>query len=155
MTYDFILYLVINTLVVLATAPLFVSLIKKVKAWTQGRQGPSVFQTYYTLIKAPEKGSDLCVHLVADHAGHAPREHGRDPCCRPVCAAGLRTGTGRRDREYHPLSLPACPCQVLHGPCRSGCRQFLWRYGQFPGDEHLGHHRADNHHRLCRTRIRL
>jgi len=55
MMYEFILYLAINTVVVLATAPLFVSLIKKVKAWTQGRQGPSVFQTYYTLKKLLKK----------------------------------------------------------------------------------------------------
>lgn len=41
----------INTLVVLAIAPLFVSVIKKVKALTQGRNGPSVFQTYATIIK--------------------------------------------------------------------------------------------------------
>jgi formate hydrogenlyase subunit 4 len=48
---DFLLYIAINTLVVLAIAPLFVSMIKKVKAWTQGRKGPSVFQTYATIIK--------------------------------------------------------------------------------------------------------
>ncbi|MFA4876671.1 MAG: NADH-quinone oxidoreductase subunit H [Methanoregula sp.] len=51
----FVLYLVLNTLVVLAAAPLFVSLIKKVKARTQGRSGPSVFQTYYTLAKLLKK----------------------------------------------------------------------------------------------------
>ncbi len=55
MNFDFVLYLVINTLVVIAFSPLFVSLIKKVKAWTQGRQGPSVFQTYFTLIKLLKK----------------------------------------------------------------------------------------------------
>ena len=55
MAYDFLLYLVINTAVVLVTAPLFISLIKKVKAWTQGRQGPSVFQTYYTIVKLLKK----------------------------------------------------------------------------------------------------
>jgi len=55
MNFDFVLYLVINTLVVIAISPLFVSLIKKVKAWTQGRQGPSVFQTYFTLIKLLKK----------------------------------------------------------------------------------------------------
>jgi formate hydrogenlyase subunit 4 len=55
MSYDFILYLVINTAVVLVTAPLFISFIKKVKAWTQGRQGPSVFQTYYTIAKLLKK----------------------------------------------------------------------------------------------------
>jgi len=51
----FIFYLVLNTLVVLALAPLFVSLIKKVKARTQGRSGPSIFQTYYTLAKLLKK----------------------------------------------------------------------------------------------------
>ena len=51
----FLLYLVLNTLVVLAIAPLFVSLIKKVKARTQGRSGPSVFQTYYNLAKLLKK----------------------------------------------------------------------------------------------------
>jgi formate hydrogenlyase subunit 4 len=55
MNADFILYLVINTLVVISISPLFVSLIKKVKAWTQGRQGPSVFQTYFTLVKLLKK----------------------------------------------------------------------------------------------------
>ena len=55
MAYDFLLYLVINTAVILLTAPLFISLIKKVKAWTQGRQGPSVFQTYYTIAKLLKK----------------------------------------------------------------------------------------------------
>lgn len=55
MVYDFVLYLIINTIVVLATAPLFISLIKKVKARTQGRQGPSVFQTYYTIARLLKK----------------------------------------------------------------------------------------------------
>ncbi|MFA6225207.1 MAG: NADH-quinone oxidoreductase subunit H [Methanoregula sp.] len=55
MNLDFFLYLVINTLVVIAVSPLFVSLIKKIKARTQGRQGPCVFQTYFTLIKLLKK----------------------------------------------------------------------------------------------------
>ena len=55
MNLDFVLYLVINTLVVIAVSPLFVSLIKKVKAWTQGRQGPTIFQTYFTLLKLLKK----------------------------------------------------------------------------------------------------
>lgn len=55
MTPEFILYLAINTVIILSTAPLFVSLIKKVKAWTQGREGPSVFQTYYTIAKLLKK----------------------------------------------------------------------------------------------------
>jgi formate hydrogenlyase subunit 4 len=55
MTADFLVYGVINTLCVVLLSPLFVSLIKKVKAWSQGRQGPSVFQTYYTLAKLLKK----------------------------------------------------------------------------------------------------
>lgn len=55
MNLDFFLYLVINTVVVIAVSPLFVSLIKKIKAWTQGRQGPSLFQTYFALIKLLKK----------------------------------------------------------------------------------------------------
>jgi len=55
MSPEFILYLVINTAVVLGIAPLFISLIKKVKAWTQGRRGPTVFQTYFMLAKLVKK----------------------------------------------------------------------------------------------------
>ena len=55
MNLSFSLYLVINTLVILAIAPLFVSIIKKVKASTQGRRGPSLFQTYFTLVKLLRK----------------------------------------------------------------------------------------------------
>ena len=55
MNLDFVVYLVINTIVVIAVSPLFVSLIKKIKAWTQGRKGPSVFQTYFSLIKLLKK----------------------------------------------------------------------------------------------------
>jgi formate hydrogenlyase subunit 4 len=55
MNMDFILYLAINTLFVLALAPLFISMIKKVKARVQGRCGPSLFQTYYTLAKLAKK----------------------------------------------------------------------------------------------------
>ncbi|MFZ1127759.1 respiratory chain complex I subunit 1 family protein [Methanoregula sp.] len=55
MTTDFLIYGVLNTICVVLVSPLFVSLVKKVKAWTQGRQGPSVFQTYYTLAKLLKK----------------------------------------------------------------------------------------------------
>ena len=55
MSPEFVLYLVINTAVVLAISPLFISLIKKVKAWTQGRRGPPVFQTYFMLAKLLKK----------------------------------------------------------------------------------------------------
>ena len=55
MSYDFLVYGILNTLCTVLAAPLFVSVVKKVKAWTQGRQGPSVFQTYYTLAKLLKK----------------------------------------------------------------------------------------------------
>jgi formate hydrogenlyase subunit 4 len=53
--WDFVVYILVNTLFVLAVAPFYISVIKKVKAWTQGRQGPSVFQTYFTIAKLLEK----------------------------------------------------------------------------------------------------
>jgi formate hydrogenlyase subunit 4 len=55
MNSDFLLYLLINTVFVLLVAPLFSGLIKKVKARTQGRQGPPLFQQYYVLAKLAGK----------------------------------------------------------------------------------------------------
>jgi len=62
MSADFALYCILNTVVVVLISPLFVSLVKKVKAWTQGRQGPSVFQTYYTLAKLLKKETIYSPH---------------------------------------------------------------------------------------------
>ncbi len=55
MTSDFILYILLNTGFVLLAAPLFSGVIKKVKAWTQGRQGPPLFQQYFVLLKLVKK----------------------------------------------------------------------------------------------------
>lgn len=62
MNLSFGMYLVLNTVAVLLIAPLFVSIIKKVKAWTQGRRGPSVFQTYFTLAKLLKKETVYSSH---------------------------------------------------------------------------------------------
>jgi formate hydrogenlyase subunit 4 len=51
----FILYGVLNTAFILLISPLFMSLIKKVKAHTQGRKGPPLLQTYYSLGKLLRK----------------------------------------------------------------------------------------------------
>ncbi len=48
-------YAIVNTVLVVLVSPLFVSLIKKVKAFMQGRQGPPIFQTYFTLAKLLRK----------------------------------------------------------------------------------------------------
>jgi len=48
-------YGVLNLLFVLLVSPLFISLIKKVKAHAQGRQGPSILQTYRNLTKLLKK----------------------------------------------------------------------------------------------------
>ena len=45
----------LNTAFIVLISPLFVSLIKKVKAFTQGRQGPPLLQTYYILVKLLKK----------------------------------------------------------------------------------------------------
>ncbi|NMB79602.1 MAG: hydrogenase [Methanomicrobiales archaeon] len=55
MNASFVLYMILNTLLVLALAPLFISLIKKVKAATQGRAGPPLLQTYATIVKLLKK----------------------------------------------------------------------------------------------------
>jgi len=62
MNLSFGLYLILNTAAVLLVAPLFVSIIKKVKARAQGRSGPSVFQTYYTLAKLLKKETVYSSH---------------------------------------------------------------------------------------------
>lgn len=55
MTASFIIYFVINTAFVLLVSPLFMGLIKKVKAHMQGRRGPPLLQTYYLLGKLLQK----------------------------------------------------------------------------------------------------
>ena len=52
---DFLLFAIINLTLVLCLAPLYISLIKKVKAILQGRIGPGVFQTYRNLFKLLKK----------------------------------------------------------------------------------------------------
>jgi formate hydrogenlyase subunit 4 len=52
---SFLIYALLNTVFVILISPLFVSLIKKVKAYMQGRQGPPLLQTYYSLLKLLRK----------------------------------------------------------------------------------------------------
>ena len=51
----FLIYALLNTIFVILISPLFVSLIKKVKAYMQRRQGPQLLQTYYSLLKLLRK----------------------------------------------------------------------------------------------------
>jgi formate hydrogenlyase subunit 4 len=55
MTLSFVIYFCLNTILVLCISPLFIGLIKKVKAYMQGRMGPPIFQTYYLLNKLFKK----------------------------------------------------------------------------------------------------
>lgn len=52
---SFALYALLNTAFVILISPLFISLIKKVKAYTQGRRGPPLLQTYFMLSKLLRK----------------------------------------------------------------------------------------------------
>ena len=52
---DLIIYGILNVLFVLLVSPLFISLIKKVKAFAQRRKGPPILQTYYNLAKLFKK----------------------------------------------------------------------------------------------------
>jgi formate hydrogenlyase subunit 4 len=51
----FIIYALLNTAFIILISPLFISLIKKVKAYMQGRRGTPLFQTYYMLSKLLKK----------------------------------------------------------------------------------------------------
>jgi formate hydrogenlyase subunit 4 len=62
MTLSFAIYFCLNTLLVLLISPLFIGLIKKVKAYMQGRRGPPVFQTYYLLTKLFKKETVYSYH---------------------------------------------------------------------------------------------
>lgn len=55
MNFTLIEYGILNTLFVLTVSPLFISLIKKVKARAQKRKGPSILQTYRSLAKLLKK----------------------------------------------------------------------------------------------------
>ncbi|WP_298666828.1 respiratory chain complex I subunit 1 family protein [uncultured Methanofollis sp.] len=55
MNGPFIIFALLNVGFVLLISPLFMSLIKKVKARAQGRCGPGLFQTYYTIAKLLRK----------------------------------------------------------------------------------------------------
>jgi formate hydrogenlyase subunit 4 len=50
-----VIYLVLNTLFVVAISPLVMGLVKKVKAYCQGRIGPPLLQGYYNLFKLLKK----------------------------------------------------------------------------------------------------
>lgn len=52
---QFIYYGLMNIVFAAAISPFFMSLIKKVKAYAQGRRGPPLFQTYYNLWKLMKK----------------------------------------------------------------------------------------------------
>jgi formate hydrogenlyase subunit 4 len=52
---SFAIYFVINTVFVLAVSPLFMGLIKIVKAHMQGRRGPPLLQIYFNLFKLFKK----------------------------------------------------------------------------------------------------
>jgi len=51
----FIAFAIINVVVVMALAPLYISLVKKMKAFLQGRKGPGLLQAYYSLWKLFKK----------------------------------------------------------------------------------------------------
>lgn len=55
MTISFLIYFFLNTIFVILVSPLFMGLIKKVKAHMQGRRGPSLFQPYFQLSKLLKK----------------------------------------------------------------------------------------------------
>lgn len=55
MNITLLLYGLLNVVFVLLVSPLFISIIKKVKALAQKRKGPPLLQTYYNLAKLMKK----------------------------------------------------------------------------------------------------
>jgi formate hydrogenlyase subunit 4 len=55
MNLTFLFYCVFNVLLALTLSPLFMGVIRKVKAWTQRRNGPPLLQPYYALWKLLKK----------------------------------------------------------------------------------------------------
>ncbi|VVB55008.1 NAD(P)H-quinone oxidoreductase subunit 1, chloroplastic [uncultured archaeon] len=55
MTGSFVLYCIVNVAVALLVSPLFMGLIKKVKAYAQRRRGPPLLQQYYSIAKLMRK----------------------------------------------------------------------------------------------------
>lgn len=55
MNEAFAVYSVVNVLFVILISPLFISIIKKVKAYAQRRRGPPLLQTYYNIAKLLKK----------------------------------------------------------------------------------------------------
>jgi formate hydrogenlyase subunit 4 len=57
-----ILFIILNITLVIALSPLFMTVIKKVKARCQGRRGPPLLQGYYTLAKLFKKETVYSSH---------------------------------------------------------------------------------------------
>lgn len=55
MNTSFLLFAVLNPIFALLAAPFYMALIRKVKAYAQGRKGPRLFQVYYDLRKLLQK----------------------------------------------------------------------------------------------------
>jgi formate hydrogenlyase subunit 4 len=55
MNSSFLLFALLNPIFALLVAPLYMALIRKVKAYAQGRKGPRLFQVYYDLRKLLHK----------------------------------------------------------------------------------------------------
>ncbi|MBI2661585.1 NADH-quinone oxidoreductase subunit H [Candidatus Woesearchaeota archaeon] len=54
---ELLIYSVLNILAVILISPFFMGVIKKIKAWCQGREGQPLLQQYYNLIKLLRKES--------------------------------------------------------------------------------------------------
>ena len=115
-------YGILNTLFVLLVSPLFISLIKKVKAYAQGRKGPSLLQTYRNLAQVAQEGNCLLQEFLMDYAGNPNHQHRCVVGGEPLCAHDLPARTNQPSRQHHPLPVPVGACQVLHGLSGAGCR---------------------------------
>ena len=139
MDYLLIAYGILNMLFVLLISPLFISLIKIVKAHAQKSRGPPLLQTYRNLSNCSRKKLftqqiplGLCELRPSLTLQRFSWQASLFPC--------LLFPSHRLDRKHHSFPLLAGDGKVFHGALRARCRQHVWRHGQQPGN---GNIRAD------------
>jgi hydrogenase-4 component C len=129
-----------EVLFILLLSPLLTGVIRKVKAWMQCRQGPSVLQPYRDIWKLLRKSTWPPTRPLAvpHHPVRVPGGHVCLAVMVPVFTAGPSGGVGDMVAVIYVLGLFRFMMVLggLEGEAPSG-------HGQQPGDDDLGHRGAD------------
>jgi len=107
---------VIQIVILLAAAPVFIGWVRTLKCWFQGRTTAGIFQPYRDLIKLFNK--DV---VLAENASWIFR-------VTPYLVFGLTVLIG--------AIIPVLSVDLLYSPRRHGYRHCLWRDGVKQGDDY-------------------